>query len=57
MATAKRKPKLFVARQTVTVKLGKEDYPLWAGLTQLPSDHPIVMQHGELFEPAKEAAA
>jgi hypothetical protein len=54
---AAKKPKLLVARQTVTVKVGREDYPLWAGLTHVPVGHAVAKAHPDLFEPAQEAAA
>jgi hypothetical protein len=54
---AKKEPKLLVARQTVTVKLGRGDYPLFAGVTRVPVGHAVAKAHPDLFEPAKEAAA
>jgi hypothetical protein len=51
---AAKKRKLLVARQTVTVKHGKSEYPLWAGVTRVPVSHPLAKQYPELFEPVAE---
>jgi len=58
MAAKGRPDVLLVARQTVTVDAGdgKAGYALLAGVTRLPSSHPVARARPELFVPVEPAA-
>jgi hypothetical protein len=52
-AVAKKQNVLLVARQTITVDVSGEPYPLLAGVTRARSDHPVAREHAELFTPVE----
>jgi hypothetical protein len=50
------KKQLLVAKDGFICSIKGEEHLIQQG-RKLPSDHPVVKQHPELFEPAQEAAA
>lgn len=48
---AKRKPEWLTARQTITVEAGGRRFPLLAGVTRVPSDHPAAKAQRDAFAP------
>ena len=51
MATRKKNDVLLVARQTVTVEVDGQSVHLLAGVTRVPSSHPVAKAQPELFAP------
>lgn len=51
MAVAARKKKWLIARQTITVEAAGRSYPLLAGVTRVPSDHPAARAQPDAFAP------
>lgn len=51
MAAKKKPPKWLTARQTITVEAAGRSYPLLAGVTRVPSDHPAAKAQPDAFAP------